>query len=76
MSTDAGVSDDSDSIEPVRAAPAAPVVPDLLALAEDRKFIVRSAFEYCACDVDDETFQQEVLDAVALEHGALVECEG
>ena len=75
-SAHAGASYDSDSVESVRAVPAAPAAPASLALTEDRDCIVRLAFEHCGCDVDDESFQQEVLDAVALQHDVLVECEG
>ena len=76
VSADAGASDDSDSVDSVREAPAAPAAPALLVLTEDRGCIVRLASEHCVCDVDDESFRQEVLGAVALDHDALVECEG
>ena len=60
----------------MHATPVAPAAPASLALAENREIIVPLAFEYCGCDIDDELFQQEVIDAVALEHDVLVECEG
>ena len=47
----------------------------MLAFAEDREFIVPPAFEHCGYDVDDESFQPDVLDAAALEHDVLVECK-
>ena len=56
-SADAGVSDDSDSVESVREAPAAPVVPVSLALTEDSECVVRLAFEHCGYDVDGESSQ-------------------